>query len=211
MTSANPTPAPNPSDPAAPTAATGASDAPDTAASVEASGSAASDSGAAETTAGSPSAVSAAPTTPPPGPLTPDALAALQAALAAEQAAVWAYGLVAAYARDQASMVADARSGHLLRRDATTARLIQGGATAPEPAAAYQVSVAVSDAATALQLAQDIETDAAAAWRVVIGSTDDAELRGFALTGLSDAAVRLALWKQVVGVNPVTVPFPGQV
>ena len=63
---------------------------------------------------------------------------------------------------------------------------------------------------TALQLAQDIETDAAAAWRVVIGSTDDAELRGFALTGLSDAAVRLAMWKQVVGPRPSTVPFPGQ-
>ena len=74
--------------------------------------------------------------------------------------------------------------------------------TAPEPAAAYQVSVAVTDAESALQLAQDIETDAAAAWRVVIGSTDDAELRGFALTGLSDAAVRLAMWKQVVRRRP---------
>jgi hypothetical protein len=130
--------------------------------------------------------------------------------LSAEQAAVWAYGLVAAYARDQAAMIAQARSGHLLRRDATTARLIQGGAAAPEPAAAYQISVPVTDAASALALAQDIETDAAAAWRVVIGSTDDAELRGFALTGLSDAAVRLAMWKQVVGTVPSTVPFPGQ-
>jgi len=134
----------------------------------------------------------------------------MQSALATEQAAVWAYGLVAAYARDQAAMVADARSGHLLRRDATTARLVQGGATPPEPAAAYQVSVPVTDAPSAMQLAQDIETDAAAAWRVVIGSTDDAELRGFALTGLSDAAVRLAMWKQVAGQNPTTVPFPGQ-
>jgi hypothetical protein len=60
-------------------------------------------------------------------------------------------------------------------------------------------------------LAQDIETDAAAAWRVVIGSTDDAELRGFALTGLSDAAVRLAMWKQVSGASPTTIPFPGMV
>ena len=107
-------------------------------------------------------------------------------------------------------MIAEARSGHLLRRDATTARLIQGGAAAPEPAAAYQISVPVTDAGSALALAQDIETDAAAAWRVVIGSTDDAELRGFALTGLSDAAVRLAMWKQVVGTVPSTVPFPGQ-
>lgn len=154
--------------------------------------------------------VSAAPTTAPPGPLGPDAVTALQGALSAEQAAVWAYGLVAAYARDQADAIAEVRSGHLLRRDATTARLIQGGATAPEPAAAYQVSVAVTDGASALVLAQDIETDAASAWRAVIGSTDDAELRGFALSGLSEAAVRLATWKQTIGVVPSTVPFPGQ-
>ena len=166
----------------------------------------------AESGAGSPTAqsVSAAPTTAPPGPLGPDAVTALQGALAAEQAAVWAYGLVAAYARDQGDMIAQVRSGHLLRRDATTARLIQGAAAAPEPAAAYQVSVPVTDAASALTLAQDIETDAAAAWRVVIGSTDDAELRGFALSGLSEAAVRLAMWKQTVGTQPSTLAFPGQ-
>lgn len=166
--------------------------------------------GSAAPESGTPSSVVAVTTAAPAGPLAPDAQAALQAALAAEQAAVWAYGLVAAYARDQAAMIAEARSGHLLRRDATTARLIQGGAAAPEPAAAYQISVPVTDAGSALQLAQDIETDAAAAWRVVIGSTDDAELRGFALTGLSDAAVRLAMWKKVVGTVPSTVPFPGQ-
>ena len=207
----SPTPAPGPTTAPTPGASTTAS--PPSAASA-APGSAGS-SGSAGTsessgTPASPSPVSAAPTTPPPGPLAPDALAALQSALATEQAAVWAYGLVAAYARDQSAMIADARSGHLLRRDATTARLVQGGATPPEPAAAYQVSVAVTDAPSALALAQDIETDAAAAWRVVIGSTDDAELRGFALLGLSDAAVRLAIWKQVAGATPTTVPFPGQ-
>jgi hypothetical protein len=157
------------------------------------------------------SSAPAAPTSAaPPGPLTPDAVKALQGALSAEQAAVWAYGLVAAYARDQAAMIAEARSGHLLRRDSTTARLTQGGATPPEPAAAYKVSVDVKDPASALQLAMDIETDAAAGWRLVIGSTDDPELRGFALAGLSDAAVRLAMWKQVAKINPTTVPFPGQ-
>ena len=168
-------------------------------------------SGSAEASA----AASGAPATPAPsaaqpGPLSPDAVKALQSALGAEQAAVWAYGLVAAYARDQSDMITQARTGHLLRRDSTTARLIQGGATPPEPAAAYKVSVDVKDPASALKLAMDIETDAAAGWRLVIGSTDDAELRGFALAGLSDAAVRLAMWKKVAGVNPVTVPFPGQ-
>jgi hypothetical protein len=146
----------------------------------------------------------------PPAALAQDAVPALQRALAAEQAAVWAYGLVAAYSRDDAAMIDAARSGHLLRRDATAARLVAGGAEAPEPAAAYLVPVAVVDAATARQLAQDIESDAAGAWRGVIGSTDDPELRGFALLGLSDAAVRLAMWKQVAGVVPATIPFPGQ-
>ncbi len=195
MTSPAPTPAPGPP-------ASGSAD-PSGSASGSASQSA---SGSAATSASATPLPSAAP----PGPLTPDAVKALQSALAAEQAAVWAYGLVAAYARDQADMITEARSGHLLRRDSTTARLIQGGATPPEPAAAYQVSVDVKDPASALKLAMDIETDAAAGWRIVIGSTDDAELRGFALTGLSDAAVRLAMWKQVAGVKPTTVPFPGQ-
>ncbi len=160
---------------------------------------------------GTGTSVSAAPvTSAAPGPLSPDAVTALQRALAAEQAAVWAYGLVAAYSRDDAAMITDARAGHLLRRDATAARLVAGGSEAPEPAPSYQVSVAVVDAPSARQLAQDIESDAAGAWRAVIGATDDAELRGFALLGLSDAAVRLAMWKQVSGVVPSTVPFPGQ-
>ena len=148
--------------------------------------------------------------TPPPGPLGPDAQTAMQAALVAEQAAVWAYALVAAHARDQSAMSADARSGPLLRRDATAARLTAAGASAPEPAAAYQVAVDVQDQNSAWQLAQDIESDVAAAWRVVIGSSDDAEVRGFALTGLSEAAVRLAMWKQIAGINPPTIAFPGQ-
>ena len=45
---------------------------------------------------------------------------------------------VAAYAREQADMITEARSGHLLRRDATTARLIARRRHRTEPAAAYQ-------------------------------------------------------------------------
>jgi len=169
-------------------------------------------SGAASPSAGSPQSVApfSSSAAAAPGPLAPDALAAVQSALAAEQAAVWAYGLVAAYARDDAAMITENRSGHLLRRDATAARLVAGGAQPTPPAPAYQVSVNVVDVPTARQLAQDIELDAAAAWRVVLGSTDDPELRGFALTGLSDAAVRLAMWKRVAGATPATVPFAGQ-
>lgn len=183
---------------------------PSASGSADPSGTESVDASATGSDTGSAAAATPAPSAPPPGPLTPDAIQALQSALTSEQAAVWAYGLVAAYARDQSEMITEARSGHLLRRDSTTARLIQGGATPPEPAAAYDVSVDVKDPASALRLAMDIETDAAAGWRVVIGSTDDPELRGFALTGLSDAAVRLAMWKQVAGMTPATMPFPGQ-
>lgn len=148
--------------------------------------------------------------TPSSAPLPAETVTALQTALSAEQAAVWAYGLVAAYDKDDAAMVEQNRSGHLLRRDATAARLVAGGASVTEPAPAYSTPVTPTDAGTARQLAQAIESDAAAGWRLVLGSTDDAELRGFALTGLSDAAVRLAMWKKVAGATPVTVPFPGQ-
>lgn len=157
-----------------------------------------------------PDAVQSPGTAPSTGPLPAETVSALQTALAAEQAAVWAYGLVAAYNRDDAQMVEENRSGHLLRQDATAARLVAGGASVPEPAPAYSIPVQPTDVGSARQLAQAIESDAAAGWRLVLGSTDDQELRGFALTGLSDAAVRLALWKKVAGASPVTLPFPGQ-
>jgi len=191
----SPTPTPSPASTGTPS---GATDAPPR-------GSASPSDGSSQSVAPISSSAAAAP-----GPLAPDALAAMQTALAAEQAAVWAYGLVAAYSRDDAAMIADNRSGHLLRRDATAARLVASGAEAAPPAPAYQVPVNVVDVPSARQLAQDIESDAAAAWRVVLGSTDDPELRGFALTGLSDAAVRLAMWKRVAGATPSTVPFAGQ-
>ena len=191
----SPTPTPGPAATGAPSGATDA----------QPSGSASPSAGSPQSVAPFSSSAAAAP-----GPLAPDALAAMESALAAEQAAVWAYGLVAAFARDDAAMITENRSGHLLRRDATAARLVAGGAQPTPPAPAYQVSVNVVDVPSARQLAQDIESDAAASWRVVLGSTDDPELRGFALTGLSDAAVRLAMWKRVAGATPATVPFAGQ-
>ncbi|GAA2001182.1 ferritin-like domain-containing protein [Nakamurella flavida] len=146
------------------------------------------------------------------GPLGQDEIDALQGALGAEQAAVYSYGLVAAHPQDQNELTTTLQilQGHRNRRDLTEERLTQGGATPVGNAAAYQPATPVTDVAGARVLAQDIEFDCAAAWRVVIGSTDQAELRGFALAGLSDAAVRLAQWKVLAGTVPSTVPFPGQ-
>ena len=74
---------------------------------------------------------------------------------------------------------------------------------------AYQLPVVVTDRATALQVAVAIEKDVTNAWRAVIGGTGNNQLRRFALTALSDAAVRLTGWRVIAGVSPSTVPFPG--
>ena len=138
-----------------------------------------------------------------------DTLTALGAALAAENAAVWAYGVVAAYF-NAPDLMATIASGHLSRRDATSTLITQGGGKPITPSAAYALPVQVKDAATARQLATMLETDCAAAWRSVVGHTDRSDLRGYALSGLSDSAVWLTQIKQVGAVNPPTVPFPGQ-
>ncbi len=139
-----------------------------------------------------------------------DTLAALGAALAAESAAVWAYGVVAAYLKDSADLMAAIASGHLSRRDATSTLITQGGGKPTVPSAAYALPVQVKDPATARQLAIMLETDCATAWRSVVGHTDRSDLRGYALAGLSDSAVWLTQIKQAGQVNPPTVPFPGQ-
>ncbi|MBM9465873.1 ferritin-like domain-containing protein [Nakamurella leprariae] len=145
------------------------------------------------------------------GPLAEAEITALQQALAAESAAVWGYELLAPWLAEDARPAAIALSrSHLQRREATAERLDAGGATPDLAAPAYQPATPVTDPATAGLFAQDLEIDCAGGWRAVIGSTDDTELRGFALAGLSDAAVRLAQRKLAAGVTPATVPFPGQ-
>ncbi len=133
---------------------------------------------------------------------------ALQLALRSENAATWAYALVAANDKDDADAVVDLRTGHLVRRDAAAELLTRGGASPAAPAPAYSTP-AVTDLASARALASAIETDCAAAWRSVVANTDNTDLRTFAATGLSDAAVRLAQWKQRAKASPLTVPFPG--
>ena len=139
-----------------------------------------------------------------------DTLKALGAALAAENAAVWSYGVVAAYLKDTADLMAAIASGHLSRRDATSTLITQNGGKPITPSAAYALPVQVKDATTARQLATVLETDCAKAWRSVVGNTDRSDLRGYALAGLSDSAVWLTEIKQDGKVNPATVPFPGQ-
>lgn len=144
------------------------------------------------------------------GKLAKDEGSTLQLALRSENAAIWAYALVAANDTDpnDVELIAQMRAGHLVRRDAAAGRLADGGVSPAPPAPAY-ATPAATDLASARKLAIAIETDCAAAWQSVVASSDNGPLRAFAAGGLSDAAVRLAQWKQRAKVNPLTVPFPG--
>ncbi|GGL95534.1 ferritin-like domain-containing protein [Nakamurella endophytica] len=157
-----------------------------------------------------PSAGSAPATTPAAGkPLNPALLKALGVALSCEQAAVWCYGLIAAYLPDDLDLISGIEAGHLARRDATAALITAGRGKATPPAAAYDVP-ALSTPASARALAATLENGCAAAWRTVLGSTDDTGLRTTALAGLSDSAVWLTQIKLAGKISPSTVPFPGQ-
>ncbi|WP_016700076.1 ferritin-like domain-containing protein [Actinoalloteichus spitiensis] len=146
-------------------------------------------------------------------PLSPAAEAtdAVQRALAAEHAAFWAYGLADAYLDEQHDeALAEGRTEHRRRRDEVEALLAVGG-TDPVPAEpSYQTPEPVVDARSALVLVLTAETDAAAAWRYVLERSADGELRAAAFAALVDAARRAVRWRQELGVDPVTVAFPGR-
>jgi hypothetical protein len=140
---------------------------------------------------------------------TDSAVDALQAALGTEHAALWAYGLVAAYDPKGESTISDAVTSHQSARDLAANLIVQAGGTPIGPEPAYTTPTPVTDVATAIALALTIESDCAAAWRSVAGSTDDSTLRGTALSALTDCAMRMVTWRQAAGDKTVTIPFPG--
>lgn len=144
-----------------------------------------------------------------PIPLDKTATTAVQTALRAENAAIWAYALVAAADPKDVELIGSIVAAHRVRRDATAGMLVAAKQQAPPPAAAYRVPT-VGNEAQARQLAIQIESDCCAAWRNVVGSTDNAELRRLAAQVLAESADRLVRWRQVAKANPVTVPFPGE-
>lgn len=139
-----------------------------------------------------------------------EAVRALQAALATEHAAVWASGVLTAFLPAALSEeVGEGAAVHRARRDSVE-RLLRDAAVVPvatEPA--YAAPQPVVDADSALALAVVAETDVAAAWRAVLERTDDRGVRGLALDGLVDSAVRAARWRARAGLTPVVATFPG--
>ncbi|MEO5832849.1 MAG: ferritin-like domain-containing protein [Nakamurella sp.] len=138
-----------------------------------------------------------------------DAAQAVQVGLGTAHAAVWAYGLISAYDTEDLALVRRCRLSNEQIRDSTSDLLSSVGVDPIATEVAYRLPLVVTDRATALQAAVAIEHDATNAWRAVVGSTGNYQLRRFALTALSDSAVRLTGWRVLAGVIPSTVPFPG--
>ena len=135
---------------------------------------------------------------------------ALAAALAAEHAAIYAYGPIGVRldgaTADQARA---AEAAHRSRRDGLVLLLTEQGGTVPAAEPAYALPFAVTDRASALRLAIEVEERTAAVWRAALPATEGAQ-RSRALDGLTDAAVRATRWRRAAGVSPATVPFPGR-
>jgi hypothetical protein len=142
--------------------------------------------------------------------LSDEAVAVLSAALAAEDAAIFAYGPIGARLGGSATSLArSAEAAHRGRRDALVIKLTEAGATVPPAQPAYALPFPVTDRASALRLAVEVEDRTAAVWRAALPGTTEAD-RQDALNALVECAVRATRWRRAAGVAPTTVAFPGR-
>ena len=136
---------------------------------------------------------------------------ALVDALQAEYAAIYAYGVIGAFSNpDRSELVAVDAAAHRARRDSTVDALIAASVRAPEPAAGYTIPFPVVDPISAAQLAAQVESDTAVAWRSVIERAQSEHTRGTGVDALTECALRLGTWRKILGTTPPSVPFPGQ-
>jgi hypothetical protein len=110
---------------------------------------------------------------------------------------------------DENELVSAAFAEHRERREAAIAMLTGRSAKAPLPAAGYQLPMPVNNPIDAGNLAVRMENDCAVAWRAAIEQASSEQDRTFAVTALTESALAAARWKKVLGVQPVTVAFPG--
>jgi hypothetical protein len=131
-------------------------------------------------------------------------------AIAAEHATIYAYGFVSAHSTPELNdLVADSLAEHRARRDAATAVLNSRSIAAPLAAVGYQLPIPVKNAKDAATLAVQMESDDAVAWRAVLEQVKSSQDRTFAVTALTQCAVRAAKWRQALGAWPLTTAFPG--
>jgi hypothetical protein len=134
----------------------------------------------------------------------------LAEALAAEHAAIFAYGAIGARLGEEETEAArEAEEVHRQRRDALVVLFDQRGMTPPVAAPAYALPFPVTDADRARELAIVVEERVGVVWRAALAAVtlDDRDL---ALAALIDTAVRATGWRLRAGVEPPTVPFPGE-
>jgi hypothetical protein len=131
-------------------------------------------------------------------------------AIAAEHATIYGYGFVSAHTTpDVNDLVSDSLAEHRARRDAANSMLDTRSVIPPVAAVGYQLPIAVKGATDAATLAVRMESDDAVAWRAVAEQAKSPQDRAFAVTALTECAVRAARWRQVLNTWPLTVPFPG--
>jgi hypothetical protein len=134
---------------------------------------------------------------------------ALVAVLAGEHAAIYGYGVVGAHLTGALlTQGRQAEGTHRNRRDALLEALSAAGTTPPAADPVYALPFPVTDQASAIRLARQIEERTGALWRAVLpaGSVDQ---RRTALDGLTDSALRAARWRRAAGQQPGTVALPG--
>jgi hypothetical protein len=135
---------------------------------------------------------------------------ALADAIAAEHATIYGYGFVSAHSMpDLNNLVSETVAEHRARRDAVTEMLASRSVAAPATAVGYQLPIPVKNWKDAATLAIRMETDDQVAWRAVLEQAQSSADRAFAVTALTQCAVRAARWRQVLTAWPLTVPFPG--
>ncbi|MFZ0834501.1 MAG: DUF4439 domain-containing protein, partial [Mycobacterium sp.] len=83
------------------------------------------------------------------------------------------------------------------------------GVAAPVAAAGYQLPIPVNNWKDAATLAIRMETDDQVAWRAALEQSKSSQDRAFAVTALTQAAVRAARWRLALGTWPLTTTFPG--
>ena len=146
--------------------------------------------------------------TPTPASSSPDN--ALSAALATEHAVIYGYGIVSAHSPpDVNKLVAYAMNQHRERRDQVIVMLAGRSVSAPVAATGYQLPMPVNNASDAAHLAVRMEKDTEVAWRAAIEQAQTPQDRGFGVTALTQSAILVARWNQVLSISPITTAFPG--
>jgi hypothetical protein len=128
--------------------------------------------------------------------------------LAGEHAAIYGYGVLGAHLTGPAlDLARQAEAAHRTRRDTLFVQLASNGPTPPAADPEYTLPFPVTDQASAIKLATQIEERTGAIWRTCLADTAG-DQRRFALDALTDSALRAARWRRSAGQQPGTVALP---